>query len=67
MQQLGLLPTATPTVSGKMAAEALAKMQANDPIMNGMIIKTKFGDAAWRSQSLPNSIRVARLEFRTEF
>jgi phage terminase small subunit len=29
-----------------MAAEALAKMQANDPIMNGMIIKTKYGDAA---------------------
>ena len=26
--------------------EALAKMQANDPIMNGMIIKTKYGDAA---------------------
>jgi len=30
----------------QMAAEALATMQANDPIMNGMIIKTKFGDAA---------------------
>ena len=29
-----------------MAAESLAKMQANDPIMNGMIIKTKYGDAA---------------------
>jgi P27 family predicted phage terminase small subunit len=30
----------------RMAAEALAKMQANDPVMNGMIIKTKYGDAA---------------------
>ncbi|MHC2292862.1 P27 family predicted phage terminase small subunit [Bradyrhizobium barranii subsp. barranii] len=30
----------------RMAAEALAKMQANDPIMNGMIIKTRYGDAA---------------------
>ncbi|MDI2074029.1 MULTISPECIES: phage terminase small subunit P27 family [Bradyrhizobium] len=30
----------------RMAAEALAKMQTNDPIMNGMIIKTKYGDAA---------------------
>jgi P27 family predicted phage terminase small subunit len=30
----------------QMAAESLAKMQANDPIMNGMIIKTKYGDAA---------------------
>ena len=30
----------------RMAAESLAKMQANDPIMNGMIIKTKYGDAA---------------------
>jgi len=30
----------------QMAAEALATMQANDPIMNGMIIKTKFADAA---------------------
>ena len=30
----------------RMAAELLAKMQANDPIMNGMIIKTKYGDAA---------------------
>jgi phage terminase small subunit len=29
-----------------MAAEVLAKMQANDPIMHGMIIKTKYGDAA---------------------
>ena len=29
----------------RMAAESLAKMQANDPIMNGMIIKTKYGDA----------------------
>ena len=29
-----------------MAAESLAKMQANDPLMNGMIIKTKYGDAA---------------------
>jgi P27 family predicted phage terminase small subunit len=29
----------------RMAAETLAKMQANDPIMNGMIIKTKYGDA----------------------
>lgn len=30
----------------RMAAESLAGMQANDPIMNGMIIKTKYGDAA---------------------
>jgi P27 family predicted phage terminase small subunit len=30
----------------RMAAESLAKMQANDPVMNGMIIKTKYGDAA---------------------
>ncbi|MGX1050864.1 P27 family predicted phage terminase small subunit [Bradyrhizobium japonicum] len=30
----------------RMAAESLAKMQANDPLMNGMIIKTKYGDAA---------------------
>jgi P27 family predicted phage terminase small subunit len=30
----------------RMAAESLAKMQANDPMMNGMIIKTKYGDAA---------------------
>lgn len=29
-----------------MATEALAKMQANDPVMNGMMIKTKYGDAA---------------------
>src|SRR4051794_41833408 len=29
----------------RMAAESLAKMQANDPIMNGLIIKTKYGDA----------------------
>lgn len=29
-----------------MAAEALARMQAGDPIMNGLIIKTKYGDAA---------------------
>jgi P27 family predicted phage terminase small subunit len=28
------------------AAEALAKMEANDPIMSGLIIKTKYGDAA---------------------
>ena len=30
----------------RMAAKSLAKMQQNDPIMNGMIIKTKYGDAA---------------------
>jgi len=30
----------------RMAAESLAKTQANDPIMNGMIIKAKYGDAA---------------------
>jgi len=30
----------------RMAAESLAKMQANDPTMNAMIIKTKYGDAA---------------------
>jgi P27 family predicted phage terminase small subunit len=28
------------------AAEALAKMEANDPMMSGLIIKTKYGDAA---------------------
>jgi P27 family predicted phage terminase small subunit len=28
------------------AAEALAKMEANDPLMSGLIIKTKYGDAA---------------------
>ncbi|BBZ93106.1 phage terminase small subunit P27 family [Bradyrhizobium diazoefficiens] len=30
----------------RMAAEALARMAANDPVMNGQIIKTKYGDAA---------------------
>ena len=30
----------------RMAAESLARMQANDPLMNGMIIKTKYGEAA---------------------
>lgn len=30
----------------RMAAESLARMQNNDPLMNGMIIKTKYGDAA---------------------
>jgi P27 family predicted phage terminase small subunit len=30
----------------RMAAESLAKMQANDPVMNAQIIKTKYGDAA---------------------
>ena len=29
----------------RMAAESLAKMQANDPVMNGQIIRTKYGDA----------------------
>jgi phage terminase small subunit len=29
-----------------MAAESLTRMQANDPIMNSMIIRTKYGDAA---------------------
>jgi P27 family predicted phage terminase small subunit len=29
----------------RMAAESLARMAANDPIMNGQIIKTKYGDA----------------------
>jgi P27 family predicted phage terminase small subunit len=29
----------------RQATEALAKMQANDPVMNGQIIKTKYGDA----------------------
>jgi P27 family predicted phage terminase small subunit len=28
------------------AAEALARMEANDPLMSGLIIKTKYGDAA---------------------
>jgi P27 family predicted phage terminase small subunit len=30
----------------RLAAESLAMMQANDPIMHGMIIKTKYGEAA---------------------
>jgi P27 family predicted phage terminase small subunit len=30
----------------RMASEALARMQANDPILNGMLVKTKYGDAA---------------------
>jgi P27 family predicted phage terminase small subunit len=30
----------------RLAAESLARMAANDPIMNGQIIKTKYGDAA---------------------
>ncbi|MBR1174882.1 P27 family phage terminase small subunit [Bradyrhizobium sp. KB893862 SZCCT0404] len=30
----------------RMAAEALAKMQANDPIMGAQLVKTKYGDAA---------------------
>ena len=30
----------------RMAAESLARMAANDRIMNGQIIKTKYGDAA---------------------
>ena len=29
----------------RMAAETLARMQANDPVMNAQIIKTKYGDA----------------------
>ena len=29
----------------RMAAESLARMAANDPIMNGQIIKSKYGDA----------------------
>ena len=48
LQRLGLLmsPRSPPIATPSMAAESLAKMQANDPIMNGMIIKTKYGDAA---------------------
>ncbi|MDI2078260.1 phage terminase small subunit P27 family [Bradyrhizobium sp. Mp27] len=30
----------------RMAAESLARMQSNDPIMNAQIVKTKYGDAA---------------------
>jgi P27 family predicted phage terminase small subunit len=30
----------------RMAAESLSRMAANAPIMNGQIIKTKYGDAA---------------------
>jgi P27 family predicted phage terminase small subunit len=30
----------------RMAAESLARMAANDPLMHGQIIKTKYGDAA---------------------
>jgi P27 family predicted phage terminase small subunit len=29
----------------RMAAETLAKMQANDPISNGMLLRSKFGEA----------------------
>jgi hypothetical protein len=29
----------------RMATESLARMAANDPIMNGQIIETKYGDA----------------------
>jgi P27 family predicted phage terminase small subunit len=29
----------------KMAAESLHRMQSGDPVMNGMIIKSKYGDA----------------------
>ena len=55
LHRLGLLPRLdVPALAAychafgqwRMAAESLAKMQANDPIMNGMIIKTKYGDAA---------------------
>jgi phage terminase small subunit len=28
------------------AAEALARLQSGDPVMHGMIIQTKYGDAA---------------------
>jgi len=37
LHRLGLLT--------RIAAETLAKMQANDPVMNAQIIKTKYGDA----------------------
>jgi P27 family predicted phage terminase small subunit len=30
----------------RLAAEAFARMAANDPVMNGQLIKTKYGDAA---------------------
>ena len=30
----------------RLAAESLARMAADDPIMNGQIIRTKYGDAA---------------------
>ena len=30
----------------RMAAESLAKMAANDPVTDGQLIKTKYGDAA---------------------
>jgi P27 family predicted phage terminase small subunit len=30
----------------RMAAEALAMMQANDPVTGGLLIRTKYGDAA---------------------
>jgi len=30
----------------RMAAESLAKMAANDPVTGGLLIKTKYGDAA---------------------
>jgi P27 family predicted phage terminase small subunit len=31
--------------SWRKAAEALARMEANDPVMSGLIIKSKYGDA----------------------
>ncbi|WOH60928.1 phage terminase small subunit P27 family [Bradyrhizobium sp. BWC-3-1] len=30
----------------RLAAETLTRMQANDPVMNAQLIRTKFGDAA---------------------
>jgi hypothetical protein len=36
----------------RMAAESLAKMQANDPVMNGMIIKTKYGNDEFKDLPL---------------
>ena len=29
----------------RLAAEALAKMAANDPLMSGLLVKSKYGDA----------------------
>lgn len=55
LHRLGLLTTVDlPSLAAycdayctwRLASEAIARMRANDPIMSGLIIKTKYGDAA---------------------